>query len=116
MKKRDFILIGTILIVVLLSFVVFLFNKKANYAHIYLNDTLVMSVSLDKDDEFFVNGNISKVKIKVKDGKIGIIENDCPDHTCINMGFINSSSRTIICVPNGITIKVDNHDGVDISI
>lgn len=116
MKKRDFILIGTILIVVLLSFTIFLFNKKANYAHIYLNDSLVMSVSLDDDNEYIIDGNICKVKILVKDGKIGIIENDCPDHTCINMGFINSSSRTIVCVPNGITIKVDNNDGVDISI
>lgn len=116
MKKRDYIFITTLVIVVLLSFSMFLFNKKSDYAHVYLNDEEIMTISLNEDKEYIVKGNISELKIKVLDGKIGIVENECPDHTCINMGFINSSSRTIVCIPNGITITVDNNEGVDISI
>lgn len=118
MKKRDFISISVISIILIISLIIyFATNKKSNIAHVYLENEQILEISLDKNGIYEVEGKISKLQIEVKDGKIGIIENECYDKTCIKMGFINDSSRTIICVPNGIIIKVDNNsNGVDISI
>lgn len=119
MKKHDFILIGIILGISLIILVTLLcfFNKKAKYANVYLNGEVILQIDLSEDKKYVVNGNISEVEIEVKDGKIGIIDSDCHDHTCINMGFTNSTARTIICMPNGIYIKViDSIDEVDVVI
>lgn len=118
MKKRDIIVISIVCIASIMALIIFLTTgKTGNYAHVYLNENEILEIPLNKDMKYVVNGNLCEIEIEVKNGKIGIIKNDCPDHTCIRMGFINNSSRTIVCVPNGITIKVDKKSSkVDVAV
>lgn len=117
MNKRDIILISSISIIIIAVLVIFLSVKnKGDIARVYLNNEEILEINLKENNTYIVNGNISEVKIEVKDNKIAITESGCSDHTCIRFGYIDDSSKTIICAPNGIFIKVDSTKDVDISI
>lgn len=104
MKKRDFIVLGILILLIGISFlIVGLTNKKSNTAYVYLKGELVKKIDLSVDDEYEI---IEGFIVFVKDDKIGVKESCCDDETCIQMGTTNSSSKPIICAPNGIYIKV----------
>lgn len=53
--------------------------------------------------------------IEIKDHQIHMLEAECPDHTCINMGWLDSAAP-IVCLPNHLVIRFagadDNLDGI----
>ena len=53
-----------------------------------------------------INENI----IQIKDKQISIIEADCPDKTCVNMGILKSAFTPIVCLPNHLVIQYVNDD------
>ena len=56
--------------------------------------------------EIIQDGNI----IQIKDKQISIIEADCPDKTCVNMGILKSAFTPIVCLPNHLVIQYVNDD------
>ena len=52
-------------------------------------------------------------EIEVRQGEIGVISADCPDKTCVNMGFAESGSDRIICVPHRLEIYIENAGATD---
>ena len=44
--------------------------------------------------------------IRVELGQIAIIDASCPDHVCVNTGFISDSLVPITCLPNEVIIKI----------
>ena len=51
--------------------------------------------------------------IEIKDHQIHMLEAQCPDHTCVNMGWLDSAAP-IVCLPNRLVIQfVENNDALD---
>ena len=44
--------------------------------------------------------------IEVRPGSIGVIEASCPDHICIQMGFIEDPFLPVTCLPNEVVIQI----------
>lgn len=98
-----------------LLFVLFLPKTTATaaYAQIYQNGTLIQTVSLSQDGEFTVTGTYRNT-ITVQDGKIAVTDSDCPGRDCVHSGFSGSAGKSIVCLPNGLEIRiVSNDDHVD---
>ena len=52
--------------------------------------------------------------VEIKDGKIRVKSADCPDKTCVNMGWLSSSAMPIVCLPHELVIEfTDSDSGVD---
>jgi len=70
-------------------------------------------VSLHLDQEFTVTtpGGGHNV-ITVKDGKIAVTEANCPDHYCMDRGFVNGGTP-IVCLPNALVIEFLGEQEVD---
>lgn len=79
-------------------------SQGAKKALVYQNDRLLEEVELNKDRTIVLSEG--KMQIEVKAGKIRIIHADCPYHLCVNMGWIQYSGQTIVCVPNQILIEI----------
>ena len=44
--------------------------------------------------------------IEVRPGSIGVIEASCPDHICMQMGFIEDPFLPVTCLPNEVVIQI----------
>jgi hypothetical protein len=117
MKKRDFILIGAILAVILIAFVIVTVTKQnGDYVVVKVDGKEVAKYSLWQNGEYELNGGTNVLRIE--DGKAYLVSANCPDHLCVNQGKIDQNGETITCLPNRLTVTVhsSNEGEVDLEI
>ena len=115
MKKKDLILIGIILAVVLISFLVTsLVKKDGAYVIVRIDGKQVARYELTVNGEYELNGGTNLLRIE--DGVAYLVDANCPDRLCVNQGKIDQSGETITCLPNRLTITVygAENDEVDL--
>ena len=71
---------------------------------------MVRRVSLDTSVEFSVTGDYMNT-VTVRDGKIAVTESDCPGGDCVHSGWIGTSGRSIVCLPNRMEIRIVSATG-----
>ena len=105
-QKWDIAVVAGVLALAILVFCLFLPKQtQPSYAEIYRDGQLVQRVSLAEDQEITVTGAYTNT-ITVKDGKIAITGSDCPGLDCVHCGWISDQSRSIVCLPNGVEIRL----------
>ena len=105
MKKRDFILIGAILAVILIALAVVALTKQDGaYVVVKVDGKEVATYSLSENGEYELNGGTNILRIE--DGKAYLTDANCPDHLCVNQGKIDQTGETITCLPNRLTVTV----------
>lgn len=87
-------------------------------AEIYVQDELVRTVPLDRNEEtyeFDVETENGINRIRVENGKIGVIYSDCPDQVCVNRGMADNGALPIVCLPHRVSVVIKNAEdaGVD---
>lgn len=80
-------------------------SQNGTKAEIYQRGQLVRQVSLTEDQSFFMEGEYTN-RIEVREGRIAITESDCPGTDCVFSGFIGTPNRSIVCLPNGVEIRI----------
>ena len=68
-----------------------------------------LSETEDQTIEIEYNGKINSVLIDA--GQIRVSHADCPDQTCVNMGWLGSKGLPIICLPNHLVIGYSGDTG-----
>lgn len=53
--------------------------------------------------EIEYNGHINTVQID--ENGIRVLNADCPDQTCVNMGYLKVNGLPIVCLPNHLVIQ-----------
>ena len=118
--RNDLILIGSILVVIIASFLaIFLSKKKTNLvAKIYVKNELVQTIDLSKseDQEFIIDGANGQLIVSIKDHSIGVKEADCPHQDCVHTGYVSESNRPIICAYNQVYIVIEGDSDYDARI
>lgn len=105
MKKRDLILILCTIGIILISFIgISILPEKENaILQIRVGDEIYGEYSLDKNQSISIND--TNVCI-IENGKVRMIEANCPDHVCIHSKEIDKKGGTIICMPNQIVLEI----------
>lgn len=62
-----------------------------------------LDLSKEKDRRITVKYDGRENVIEIKDGRIRMLEADCPDHTCINTGWLEDVP--IVCLPNKLAVE-----------
>ena len=118
MKKRDLILIVTVLVVALIALgVVQLFKKDGAYVSVKVNGVEVAQYSLAVDGEYSINGGTNILKIE--NGEAWMMEADCPARgstRCTAQGQISKTTETITCQHYGISVIVYGGEDTDIEL
>lgn len=106
-QKGDMVAVAVVVLLAVLVFVLFLPKEdtSAAYAEIYQDGKLIKTVSLAVDQEFTVTGKYTNT-VTVCDGKIAVTQSDCLGGDCVSCGFVDSAGRSIVCLPNGLEIRV----------
>lgn len=110
MRKRDFVLIGVLLIVSLSLLALFTFTREDGaYVIVRVNGEEIARYDLTENGEYSINGGTNVLKIE---GGVALMaEAQCPDHICIKRGTIAKRGETITCLPNRLTVTVYGEEG-----
>ena len=118
MKHLNKMIIGILGLIILFSLVAILFitNYKPSptqKAIIKLGGEVIDTIDLTTITTpitFTVdNGHGGFNTIQAKKGKIAIIESNCPDQLCVDLGYITNSLLPTVCLPNGLVIEIQDH-------
>ncbi len=119
MKRRDIILISSILAIALAGLVlILLMQKDGAVAVVSIDGERVAEYPLDKDGEYSLNGGTNILKIE--NGEAYMLYADCPtvgDTKCTHQGKISKTGQKITCLPNRLVVTVEGageSDGLDI--
>lgn len=114
MNKSDLKLVVAIIVIVLVIYFAVQFTKvEGSTAIVYYEDEAILNIDLSIDNEYVVDGELGDVVLEVKDGKIRVKKENSPKNICSKEGFIDDSSRTLICLPNKIIVKIVGEDEID---
>ena len=105
MKKRDIILIASILIVAIAFFLIVELTKEEGAGvTVKVDGVKVAEYSLSKNGTYPLNGGTNILVIE--NGKAYLTDANCPDKLCIHQGKISRTGETITCLPNKLTVTV----------
>jgi len=71
------------------------------------NGEVIYNIDLDSVNEPYTidtGGNV----LLVEKGQISVLSADCPDGLCVKQGVINKHSQTIVCLPNRLTVSIED--------
>ena len=119
MKRNKFwmiIIAALFLISTVASVYVYMFHGKGRTVSIYQDGKRIKQIHLDTVTtpyEFTIESDNGGYNIvSVEQGRICITNASCPDHVCVNTGWISDGAIPIVCLPNELVIQADSN-GVD---
>lgn len=84
-------------------------------AKIVQNDKAIKTIDLSEVQEpyeFIVQDTSGGSNtIRVENGRIAVIDADCPDKVCVKQGFISDGTLPIVCLPHKLTISIAGKSG-----
>lgn len=111
MKKNDFILLMTILILSLSLFIGyrFFFSRSGDYVTITVDGEIYKSLPLDEDTELTIKGTDGGANhLEIKKGAARITDADCPDKLCVHQKKIENQGETLVCLPHKVIVQVSS--------
>lgn len=72
-------------------------------------------LSLGEDEIVTIDGAHGLLTVESLDGAVRVAEAACPDHTCVKTGWVRAPGSAIVCLPNGVTVRMGGarDDGLD---
>ncbi|MGN1344703.1 MAG: NusG domain II-containing protein [Traorella sp.] len=108
MNKKDIkFIIGCFVIVALACGIYFFIdsNHQGEKGIVEYQNEVLFEFNLNKNDIYEFKGSYGVMHLEVKDGKFRVIEVECPNHTCEQMGWHDQDSISpIVCLPNEVVI------------
>ena len=105
MKKRDIILIASVLAVaVALLLAVELTKKDGAGVVVKIDGREAAEYPLSVNATYELNGGTNTLVIE--NGKAYLKDANCPDKLCVHQGKISRTGETITCLPNKLTVTI----------
>ena len=127
-KKRKFRNDGILAaVIIIIAVAVLLFMKltkvQGNSVVVKIDGVETQRLSLEENIEFEIKtgkNNENYNVVVIKDGKVSVVEADCPDGICEEYRPISYVGETIICLPHKVVVEIvggDNADsGLDVAV
>jgi hypothetical protein len=110
----DKILIGGLVVLTLLSFpIIKHFQHEGKLVVIEVDGELVGNFSLEEDRFIPVDGKLGTTGVEIADKVVRVLDSPCPHKVCVKSGTISKSGETLVCLPNGVVIRIEGEPSVD---
>ena len=113
--RRDLILIAVLLVISLGSLLFMNLNRvEGARVVVRIDGRVAGTYSLEKDAVYVLNNGTNVLTIE--NGFASMTKADCPDKICMNTGRVRFNGQTITCLPNKVTVTVEESEsGIDIT-
>lgn len=92
-----------IVVALAVTFAVLSYRKSGEKVIVtYLGEKSEYDISVDR--EIDIDG---KLTLCIEKGAVYVKNAECPDKVCERTGAVNKAGQTIICVPSGITVRIE---------
>ncbi len=85
----------------------FLFSRDAGTSCTVSYGPVSETFSLADDRILPVLSNGYALTVVIQNGAVSVTESDCPDGVCVNSGAVSRAGQAIVCVPAGVTVRID---------
>ncbi len=113
MKRNDWILVGTLLVISVMLFLTMFFIKQNTVngeAVILIEGEEYGRYPLSKDAVIDIPGLLGNNVLTIKDGEAFMSSAVCPDKICMEFGKIHYNTELIVCRPGSIVVIIENGD------
>ena len=113
MKKKEIVIVIVVSILAILSYLTISFftKDKTNVTVKNASGDVLLEFNIYEDNYYELKGEYGTFHIEVKNGECRAIDVDCPNHNCVNVGWISPSNPLpIVCLPNNIVVRIDDQD------
>ena len=107
LRIADWVLIVVICVSAVALFLFFRPEGAATSATISVNGQIVRQIPLPSNETVTLDNG---VVIRFDGMRAGIESSDCPDHTCVQNGWLTKAGQSSICLPNRTVLKMDGGD------
>ena len=110
------IIIAVIFALGIIGSVLVLTSPAKSTVRILSNGEVLYTVDLNaaEDRTFEIAYGEHRNTVEIKDHRIRVLDADCPDKTCVRMGWLSSAAMPIVCLPHHLVIEfTDSDDGLD---
>ncbi|SKA72810.1 hypothetical protein SAMN05428976_10176 [Clostridium sp. USBA 49] len=123
LKPLDIIIIIILIIIALGSSAIPFINSNKNYNNKYveieLKGKLYKRLPLDNNinEKIVVESDLGKNIVEISNGKVRIIDSDCPDKICIQDGAISTPGSMLVCLPHKLVVQIkgENEEADELS-
>lgn len=113
MKKRDWMIIGALMLAALGIFVVFQLtaDRNAAFIRITIDGEEYKTISIGQDAVIDIEKDGHTNTLQIQDGMAQMLAADCPDQLCVQQSAIGKTSEMgtlpglIVCLPNGVIVE-----------
>lgn len=108
-RRRSTVVIVLIALAITLAMIAWCFLGTAtpvNQAVVHAGDGSVHELSLAQDGCTTVTTDKGTNVVEVRDGRVRVVEADCPNHDCVDQGWIDQAGQQIVCLPHELWVEV----------
>lgn len=107
-KKNDlFLLTGIIGVALLIGLVSYFFiQKPGESVKITIDGKTYGTYSLKEDQTIKIQSIHGSNMVKIQNGKVSVIQANCPDKICVEHYAISKTGETICCLPHKMVVEV----------
>lgn len=106
-RKKDWILIGIIIVIAALSFLMHQVLQGTGTEKVIVKVDGAIEGVFELNDDQKITINDSNVVV-INNGKVDMIEADCPDQLCVKQRAISKNHESIICLPNKVVVEIQS--------
>ncbi|HCX63886.1 MAG TPA: NusG domain II-containing protein [Eubacteriaceae bacterium] len=115
MKKKDFILIGILLLIAIIVWgmnVLYQQNSAELKMVVSVNGEILEEIPITEstDEEILVETASGTNKIRIHEGQVEIYEADCPDQVCVKTMPASQPGDMIVCLPHQVIVEILPND------
>lgn len=117
-KKKDFILIGVLLVIALVGLAVtrLLQHQSGASVTITVCGEVYGTYPLNQSREIEISDDRGYNKVVIENGSVHMEDADCPDQYCVQHAAIHSSHETIICLPHELVVEITGGEVSDVDV
>ena len=105
--KYDLLVIAAVLLIAGLFFGYTLLTRTQGAEVVITCDGKeIMRRALDEDAAVEVSEGGGKNTVVIKNGAVCVSDASCPDHICVNTGWIEYEGEMIVCLPNKVVVTI----------
>ena len=109
-------IIAAVFLLGIIGSVIVMTAKPKNTVRIVSDGEVLYTIDLStaEDTTLTIGPEGQQNIVEIKDRQIRVKDADCPDKTCVKMGWLSNSAMPIVCLPHKLVIEfTEDTGGID---